>query len=336
MKRMCDFSRFRVSMKAFILCLCALGPGLSEAREWTSRDGRKIDAELVRVKGDSVVLDMKGKEVIVPLSKLSDEDAEYARREGSTPVKPMVAGNEVTPGVRSTFVVDFNEEEKKMIKKPGSMPLQVRMTFLLHPDFDPAKENKIFFARTTHNDKDESGDMREMWRFEDAARKTGWSLAVFDSPKGVLSTPEWNMATFAAGLRVMEDTWPGCLQKWKFGAGGASGGAKSSQNLIAVLSRLKVKPYALFLSGCNHFMGTDFRKSYKVGPNVFSNVRVFISNGLSDDISTIAHAQKVYEQMKKEGRVKNIRFDKYKGGHETSPEQVETAFRWFDDPEDKK
>lgn len=328
-------------MKKGIFCILLTGICFAEAREWTSRDGKAIEADFVQIKGESVVLKLKGKEVLVPLSKLSDKDAEYARMQSEGKKAPSsgpisVAGHELTPGVKSTFVIDFNDEEKKMVKEPGDMPLQARLTFLLHPDFDPSKENKIFFARTTHNDKDESGDMRAMGLFEGAARNNGWSLAVFDSPKGCMTNSALDTATFTAGLRVMEDAWPGCSQKWKFGAGGVSGGAKSAQNLIAIMTRNKMKPYALFLSGCNHFMGENFRKSYKVGPNVFGNVRVFISNGLSDDISTIAHAEKVYERMKKEGRAKNIRFDKYEGGHAPSSEQVETAFKWFDDSAEKK
>lgn len=336
--------RFMKRIIYFALGVCVLGLSVTEAREWTSRDGKTIEAELVCLKGEAVVLKVKGREVVVPFDKLSEEDVEYAKAEsaeGGTEEKPApgvikIAGHELTPGVKSTFVVDFNEEEKKMVKEPGEFPLQARLTFLLHPDFAPAKENKIFFARTTHDGKNESGDMRAMGLFEEAARKNGWHLAVFDSPKGCIVGSALDTATFAAGLRVMEETWPGCSQKWKFGAGGVSGGAKSSQNLIAVMARNKVKPYALFLSGCNHFMGENFRKYYKVGPNVFANVRVFISNGLKDDISTIEHAEKVYDRMKKEGRVKNLRFDKYEGGHAPSPEQVETAFKWFDDPAGKK
>lgn len=64
----------------------------------------------------------------------------------------------------------------------------------------------------------------------------------------------------------------------------------------------RLKPAVLFLSGCNYCMGGGFKQKYKVGVKIFSDVRVFISNGLSDAISTIAHAETVYEQMKKEWR----------------------------------
>lgn len=87
----------------------------------------------------------------------------------------------------------------------------------------------------------------------------------------------------------------------------------------------RLKPAVLFLSGCNYCMGGGFKQKYKVGAKIFSDVRVFISNGLSDAISTIAHAETVYEQMKKEGRVRNILLDKYEGGHAPSQESLKKA-----------
>lgn len=324
-------------MRSYYSCLlsglvlfCLFGM-TAEARMWTSSEGKKIEAEMVRLEGDSVVLKIKGKEITLPLSRLSEEDAAFARGNAEAASVIMIEGNKIVPGERTTFTIDFNDDEKRLAKNSTERPMQARLTFLLHKDFDPAKENKIFFARTTGDGKDESGDIRAMGFFEGVARDYGWNLAVFDSPKGLSGDPNVDIAIFAAGLRVMEKTWPGCSKTWKFGAGGISGGAKSSQNLVAVLSRNRVNMDVLFLSGCNCFLGYFFKERYRVDPKVFSKARIFISNGLSDTISPVSHAQGVYDDMKRMGKVKKIRFEKYEGGHEPGAGQVEMAFKWFEE-----
>lgn len=68
-------------MRAHILSLSLLFAGLSvaaELRVWTDVQDRKIEASLVRVAADSVVLKLKnGREVPYPLAKLSEADGLY-------------------------------------------------------------------------------------------------------------------------------------------------------------------------------------------------------------------------------------------------------------------
>lgn len=305
------------------------------AREWTSRDGKKIEGEMVELKGESVVLKIKTKKVTIPLNRLSDADAAFAREQASAPANYQIEGKEILPGQRTTVVIDFNDEEKKMARKAKDMPMQARLTFVLHDSFNPKGVNKFFFCRQTHDTKGEEGDTRAIGFFQETAKKHGWSLLVFDSPKGCIGSDTLDMATFAAGKRAMEQIWPGCLEQGIIGAGGISGGAKSSQNLLAIMSKQGLKPKALFLSGCNAFTGNYFKEGYKVSPRILSKVRVFISNGLSDTISTIAHAENVFDEMKKTGGVKEIKMDKYEGGHGPSKASLEKAFTWFDELAEK-
>ena len=62
------------------------------AREWTSTDGRKLDAELISVTGDAVVLKRAsdGQRFTLPLTRLSEADREWVRSQGATP-KPAAA-----------------------------------------------------------------------------------------------------------------------------------------------------------------------------------------------------------------------------------------------------
>jgi len=57
-----------------------------ETRTWTDLQGRKVDATLVRVEGQTVVLKLKDeREVPYPLAKLSEDDAKYVEETRHTP-----------------------------------------------------------------------------------------------------------------------------------------------------------------------------------------------------------------------------------------------------------
>lgn len=58
----------------------ALGVGFvvaAEGRTWTNFEGKQIEADYVRLDGLNVVLKMQGREVSVPLEKLSDADKQF-------------------------------------------------------------------------------------------------------------------------------------------------------------------------------------------------------------------------------------------------------------------
>lgn len=59
------------------LALVAGLAGSAHARTWTNHQGRKIEAEFVRLDGQNVVLQMNGKEVSVALVQLSDADKQF-------------------------------------------------------------------------------------------------------------------------------------------------------------------------------------------------------------------------------------------------------------------
>jgi len=49
------------------------------ARTWENLEGKKIEAEFIRIEGEQVVLSMQKKEISYPLSKLSSEDNEWIK-----------------------------------------------------------------------------------------------------------------------------------------------------------------------------------------------------------------------------------------------------------------
>lgn len=67
----------RTGLGLILVACCAVAV---EARTWTDSQGRTIEAELVRVSGDSVIFKKGGEEVTVLMSQLSDKDQRYLRR----------------------------------------------------------------------------------------------------------------------------------------------------------------------------------------------------------------------------------------------------------------
>ncbi len=117
--------------------LCAL-----ESRQWTSTTGGSIEAELVRVDGDKVVLkDKTGREVVVKRSQLSQGDLRYitefgpkgGNTLGQAPVKPGATPN---PGKdakidQKTFV---KRTERFTIPECSFEVLATPHFLVLHPD----------------------------------------------------------------------------------------------------------------------------------------------------------------------------------------------------------
>ena len=100
-------------MKRVILFLGALlfSSGL-HAREFQSKDGRKLDGELLAHAGDQVILKVGSKEFLVPISSFSDTDQTF--------IKDWIAQN---PGaVRYKFGYFFDFEEDRSGRAQGKAP----------------------------------------------------------------------------------------------------------------------------------------------------------------------------------------------------------------------
>jgi hypothetical protein len=62
-----------------LFLFCKLCIAEEPFRTWTSSDGRPLEAKFVEMVGDSVkITNTQGREFVVPLTKLSKSDQEYA------------------------------------------------------------------------------------------------------------------------------------------------------------------------------------------------------------------------------------------------------------------
>lgn len=84
---------FPLRAAALILCLAPLkAMQAEEYREWTSADGKKVEAALVGVEADAVKLKLRtGAVVPVPLARLSAEDQAFAKQSTATIAASMPA-----------------------------------------------------------------------------------------------------------------------------------------------------------------------------------------------------------------------------------------------------
>lgn len=78
--------------------------GLLEARTWTSSEGKAIEAEFLRFKGDThIVIEMKGKEYTVPLTKFSQKDLEWLEEKKESEAESAIEKAEKAKAMTGRF-----------------------------------------------------------------------------------------------------------------------------------------------------------------------------------------------------------------------------------------
>jgi hypothetical protein len=71
-------------MKRYLLLTLLISLSIAPellARVWTDRQGRQTEAQFIRLRGDSVVLQKGMKPLVIPLKELCDEDQEYIKEQ---------------------------------------------------------------------------------------------------------------------------------------------------------------------------------------------------------------------------------------------------------------
>lgn len=118
-------------MRSLLFCLLASASALAaESRTWTDSLNRKIDASLVRVEGENVILKMKdGREIPFPLSKLSQLDKDFVTSLPAEKPENMPEGGEGDDSEIPGKVLNF------------SAPWPERITFTEDPEISTVEEN---------------------------------------------------------------------------------------------------------------------------------------------------------------------------------------------------
>lgn len=319
------------------------------ARTWTDDQDRKVDAEIVRVEGDEVVLKSKGREINVPTSKLSKEDQQFIEQwvkdqESEKPANaPVVQFGDLElcgKALKSGGRINIVEEalSKKVIKTFSSgpnKPSMLKIGIAFPEDFDPAKPQRVLWVSAAINNDDErrSGNIGMLSAYAHTAVSSGWIVIAADTDQGNPRGEDnqrsngADLAIQTAAINTLSTAWPN-FTNWNFACAGFSGGAKASFYRVGDLLVSDLNVVGLFLAGCNQNMTDDAREETNYSKSDIRKIKVLISNGRKDPVSTIEHAEKLKESIK-DSRYGDIRLELHEGGHMIKREALREALAWF-------
>lgn len=327
-----------------------------DIRSWTDVDGRVIEAKMLGLKVDKVRVLFNGKEVSIPLARLSEADREYAEEwvpgdevsgddpapdEGGAEKKPpMAAGSStfdgrelVTGGKINLYEYDYPEGyAAKLRKKYKSEDTGYRLAVAVPSGFDPSLPQKVFIAMAAGNNAEEvkAGNTAALNGFAGKGIEAGWVCVAYDSNLG--ASVQHNGA-YERAIEKLKEVWPG-FAGWTVSTGGISGGAKAAQTNACLLVSKEIPVRGVFLAGCNSAGNMTWaRDAYGVSKSGVREIRVLMSTGKSDNLVSRGHVESVIKTLRNEG-VKKVRDESFEGGHELNSEQFAVALEWFgqDDP----
>ena len=313
------------------------------SRTWTSLDGKKIEAELVSVEGDSVVLSMKGREYRYPIAKLSEADREYIEesKDADPGEKPSASqgtwelfGQELKPGATTEAVGPLEDNVIRELSKNTLKPTQMKVKVRLPEDFDPSKPQKVFWSAAAINNEEErlQGNLATFFRSDIACPK-GWIVIAGDTehgnPKELKEglTGKGDHLFHAQLVEEMTKVWPD-FKNWKHACGGHSGGAKASFFRIAQLLKSDVNVVGGFFSGCNECMVSQAIEEIRVRKSAWRDIKAYHSTGDKDSLVPEDTIKRVADEMKSSG-LRKIKVETFPGGHAFSNEQFAEALDWF-------
>ena len=96
------------------------------------------------------------------------------------------------------------------------------------------------------------------------------------------------------------------------------------------LATAHLRVSGLFPGGCNENKTEDAKKETTVRSGDLRQIKLFVSNGKTDDIATVAADKAVGESADKEFGA--VRIETFEGGHTISQEQLKSALAWSAEP----
>lgn len=318
----------------------------AETRTWTDVQGRKIEAELIRASDTEVVVKLRGKEVSIPLAKLSEEDREYVDEwleenadggdgpdNGDGGADRLLFDGKTlkTGGELNLFEYEYDEEDRVILSKLKPSPKDTgwKLAIAVPDDFDPTKPQRVFVANTAVNNDEQrlAGNVGVFGMYAPACAASGWICIAYDTSLG---RAEHNHDLISAMQKLAEE-WPQ-FRTWEFAVGGFSGGAKACFDPLAFLVKNDYKTVGAFLGGCNDGSFCERAKErYNARSSGFRTVKAFISTGDNDNLVSEDHVEKLINAIKT-GGIREIRSEFFEGGHQLHRIHFEEALKWFSEP----
>lgn len=346
-----------ISIFCWTLSLCQL-VSAQKPRIWTDVDGRKIEATMLGLKNDSVRVLLKGKEIQIPMNRLSEEDRHYAQDwkpgdeepeedvedeepEADAPKDPdkkpadvrlpagkaTFDGKELITGGKSNFYeYDYSEEYIKDIKKKfKAEDTGYRIAISVPADFDPSKPQKVFVACGAANNAKQAadGNIGAQRFYAGWAVSRGWVCIGYGSNIGLAATHDGG---YLQSIDKLKEVWPG-FAGWTIVTGGNSGGAKGALRDACTLKHKGVPVRGVFVAGCNDAGNLAWgRDAYKLSKGDIKEMRFYLSS------SRTGYGQATIDGMiasiKGEGG-SVIRSELFDDNFDNRKAQLHIALDWF-------
>jgi predicted esterase len=340
------------------LILLFLTVGLVCGRTWTDVQGRKVEGEMVRVEAGSPVVSINGKEMTLPLDKLSAEDQQFvqgwaqaaeekAKEEAAAlAAKAEENAKRVAAGI---FSVDGTQLEKagklSLVERPYSpasleylvknkleKETSYKVGIVLPAGFDPSKPLRVFVVSTPVNNPAEGvgGNIGKMRMYMKTCAEQGWLTVAFDSNTGY---PMSHLA-IKEGMELLVKEWP-ILKTSDFAVGGFSGGAAACWIPCATLVKEGYRVMGAFMAGNNGDYSATDRKTYGAPAKPYGDINVFVSSGELDKNASPEGAKGLRESLKSNG-LGTVRLESHAGGHKLHEPHFSEALTWFVAEAEKK
>ena len=333
-----------------LLTACGVVVAPALARVWTDTNGKTLEAEFVRVNGLNVILNAGGKEIPVPLTSLSAPDQVFIRT-GQEPAK--APGTAPTPAVPATpkelslcgtplktdggvTIVEqpLSPAALKSFAKATAKPGKLKLAIALPAGFDPEKPQRVMWTSAPINSEAErtSGNVGGIGGWVKPATQSGWVVVAADTDLGNPRLEDNQNATAGdlevhkQAVAVLLAAWPK-LKTWPFACCGFSGGSKATFYRAGDLAVCNLNVIGMFLGGCNQDMTAAAIQETRCSKADLKKIKVFISNGKSDKISTVAHAQALEQSTS--AFYRKVRLELFEGGHTRNVGELQKAMEWF-------
>lgn len=326
-----------------------------EARQWRYANGRTtFEADFVRMDGPVAVFQSGGGESRHPFRLLSPTDQHHIRtlNRPETAENAPQDGASTVPGHELTFGGQpLRENEELIVELPvtdtgmlrilkdcyGRESTKARALLAVPPGFDPfRKKHPVLIVSCTTDGDASSVDAAKAY-LSDASDRGFVVLAVNgefgkpENPKNDSTTFRWTLVK--AALDAMHAQWPES-KSWPIATGGISGGAGYASHQAIMLVEEKHRVIGMFLS-VSGWNPTNFPAVLKRAPSgKMRRVPIFMSAGETDTIATAEITGGARRDVERDG-FKNVRFEKFPGGHEMHHPHLLAALDWFLDQDAK-
>lgn len=361
----------QVSVALIVLMILISSAG---ARVWTDTTGRSIEADMVRVEGNSVVLRKAGGEVRCPTNRFCRTDLDYIRDWQSKNAEPAAASAVASPAFASEPTAP-GASPAASVTPPAPVAPPAAPKGLCIQGKPLVAGGQINTYEFTYSPEDLSFLKRRK------SLETRYKIAIavpsdFDPKKPqrvfICSAPsnsqtEQRAGDFAAmslyaktcvdngwvcmatdcdlGNDTVSDRDMVCslqvlhkewpgMTGWDYAVGGFSGGAKACFFPCATLLREKYKVIGVFMAGCNQDFSEMSRRELKAPLAGYKNIRAYLSAGSKDTIAPPSSVTAVKKSLKSNG-IHDSRMVVHEGGHCMFQPHFEEALKWFESDRQK-